>query len=220
VDEPPRTDAVKRELRRAATAARRAIGAAELAAARAAIRDHVLHRRAEQGWRTVAGYQPLGTEPGSVELLAALVAAGARVMVPRLLPDADLDWEWWTPGGARAALGVQALGVEGLGVEGLGVEGLGVEGLGVEGLGVEGLGVEAIVSVDAALVPALAVARDGVRLGRGGGSYDRALRRIPAGRTVGALLFEHELVAALPADEWDAPVNAVVTPAGWQDLPA
>ena len=32
------------------------------------------------------------------------------------------------------------------------------------------------------LVPALAVGADGTRLGRGGGSYDRALARVPAGR--------------------------------------
>ena len=63
------------------------------------------------------------------------------------------------------------------------------------------------------------MARDGTRLGRGGGSYDRVLRRIPAGIPVAALLFEGELVDELPSDDWDMPVTAVVTPAGWYELP-
>lgn len=81
------------------------------------------------------------------------------------------------------------------------------------------LGLEAITRVDAALVPALAVAADGVRLGRGGGSYDRALVRVPRGVTVAALLHDGETVAHLPRDPWDRPVTAVVTPSGgWSDL--
>jgi 5-formyltetrahydrofolate cyclo-ligase len=82
------------------------------------------------------------------------------------------------------------------------------------------IGLTGIAAADTVLVPALAVARDGTRLGRGGGSYDRALRRARAGVTVAALLFADEFVDSLPAEEWDMPVNAVVTPAGWQDLPS
>ena len=52
----------------------------------------------------------------------------------------------------------------------------------------------------------------GVRLGRGGGSYDRALRR--ARGLVVALLHEGELVDALPAEPHDVPVHAVALPAG------
>jgi 5-formyltetrahydrofolate cyclo-ligase len=81
------------------------------------------------------------------------------------------------------------------------------------------LGVAAIGQADALLVPALAVARDGTRLGRGGGSYDRVLRRTTAGIPVAALLFDGELVDDLPSDDWDMPVTAVVTPAGWYELP-
>jgi 5-formyltetrahydrofolate cyclo-ligase len=62
------------------------------------------------------------------------------------------------------------------------------------------------------VVPALAVDRRGVRLGRGGGSYDRALTRA-AGLTV-ALLYDGETVEELPAEEHDVPVKAVVTPSG------
>lgn len=85
--------------------------------------------------------------------------------------------------------------------------------------GDEPLGRDAISTADAVLVPALAVAADGTRLGRGGGSYDRALARVRAGTPVAALLYDAELVQQLPAEPWDRPVTAVVTPLiGWRDL--
>lgn len=81
------------------------------------------------------------------------------------------------------------------------------------------LGADAIAEVDVVLVPALAVAADGTRLGRGGGSYDRALARVPAGRPIAALLYDRELVEHLPSEPWDLPVTTTVTPAGgWRDL--
>ena len=80
------------------------------------------------------------------------------------------------------------------------------------------LGRDAIASAELVLVPALAVARDGTRLGRGGGSYDRALQRCRAGTPIAALLFAGELVDSLPRAAWDRSVTAVVTPGGWQPL--
>jgi 5-formyltetrahydrofolate cyclo-ligase len=83
-----------------------------------------------------------------------------------------------------------------------------------DGLG-PNLGRAAIAAASLVLVPALAVAADGTRLGRGGGSYDRALARCAPGARVVALLFDGELVPRLPRDPWDRPVSDVVTPAGW-----
>ena len=82
------------------------------------------------------------------------------------------------------------------------------------------LGPDAVGEAALVLVPALAVARvDGTRLGRGGGSYDRALGRVSGGATVAALLFDGELRPTLPAGPLDVPVAAAVTPAGWTSLP-
>jgi 5-formyltetrahydrofolate cyclo-ligase len=173
----------KDAVRAAISAARRAMSDAARAAARAAVRDHVLDRFREQRWGCVAAYEPLPTEPGSVELLAALVEGGARVLVPVTLPDRDLDWVDWTPTGRAQPLGTDAIG-----------------------------------RADAVLVPALAVAADGTRLGRGGGSYDRALPRVSAGAVRAALLFDGEFVPLLPRDSWDRPVSAAVSPSGWIDL--
>jgi 5-formyltetrahydrofolate cyclo-ligase len=80
------------------------------------------------------------------------------------------------------------------------------------------LGVDAICRADLVVVPALAVARDGTRLGRGGGSYDRALARLGGGASVAALVFDDEVLDWLPSDPWDVRVGAAVTPSGWIDL--
>jgi len=133
---------------------------------------------------TVAAYEPLATEPGSIELLAGLHRAGYRVIVPRTEPDKDLDWGVWT-------LTRQAR---------------------------EPLGRDAIGSAAVVLVPALGVDRRGNRLGRGGGSYDRALARVGFGVPVAALLFDGEILDEVPADAWDRPVTAIVTPNGWSDI--
>ncbi len=74
------------------------------------------------------------------------------------------------------------------------------------------LGPEALADCDLVLVPALAVDRAGRRLGRGGGSYDRALPR--ARGLVVAVLHDGELVEQLPAEPHDVAVRAVVTPSG------
>jgi len=177
--------ATKAQLRRACSAARQARDADEIERARAAVTVAVLERCAHDGWGCVAAYVPLRTEPGSLALLDGLREHGARVLVPVLLPDRDLDWSAWDGTGSP----------------------------------VRPLGVDAVATADAVLVPALAVARDGVRLGRGGGSYDRALARAAPGAPRAALLFDGELVEALPADPWDIPVTDVVTPAGWRRLP-
>ncbi|MDT7570844.1 MAG: 5-formyltetrahydrofolate cyclo-ligase [Actinomycetota bacterium] len=73
------------------------------------------------------------------------------------------------------------------------------------------LGPDAIATCDLVVVPALAVDRSGNRLGRGGGSYDRALARA-TGRTI-ALLYDGELLDELPVEPHDRRVDAVVTPA-------
>jgi len=80
------------------------------------------------------------------------------------------------------------------------------------------LGRSAIADAALVLAPAFAVDPAGRRLGRGGGCYDRALARVPAGVAIAALLFDDEFLPTVPADSWDVPVTAVATPSGWRDL--
>ncbi len=64
------------------------------------------------------------------------------------------------------------------------------------------------------LVPGLAFTRDGQRLGRGGGFYDRFLPRLPAGATKLGICFDLQMVEALPVESHDWRVDAVVTERG------
>lgn len=80
----------------------------------------------------------------------------------------------------------------------------------------ERLDEQAIARCDLLVVPALAVDAHGVRLGRGGGSYDRALAR-SSGLTV-AVVYDDELVDRLPSQPHDVGVAGVVTPSGGLQL--
>jgi 5-formyltetrahydrofolate cyclo-ligase len=64
------------------------------------------------------------------------------------------------------------------------------------------------------LCPGVGVDRTGMRLGRGGGSYDRALGRVPVGTFVCTLLYDGEIVDRVPAAAHDRRVTAVVTQKG------
>lgn len=77
------------------------------------------------------------------------------------------------------------------------------------------LGQDVLAQVDVAFVPALAVSADGVRLGQGGGYYDTTLPRLrerSGGAPVVVCLHDHEVVPAVPADEHDAVMDAVLRP--------
>jgi 5-formyltetrahydrofolate cyclo-ligase len=75
------------------------------------------------------------------------------------------------------------------------------------------LGLEAIAEAALVVTPALAVDASGLRLGQGGGSYDRALRRRRTGAPVVAVVGDDELVPGpLPGEGHDVRVDAVVTP--------
>jgi 5-formyltetrahydrofolate cyclo-ligase len=80
------------------------------------------------------------------------------------------------------------------------------------------LGPDAVASCELVVVPALAVDRRGVRLGRGGGSYDRALARVPSDVLTVALLLDDELVELLPSEPHDVRVRAVASPSGGLQL--
>jgi len=69
------------------------------------------------------------------------------------------------------------------------------------------LGPEALTTADVVLVPGIAVGSDGLRLGRGGGSYDRALDRVPDGTFVCVLLNSEEVMDSVPRDDHDRSVT-------------
>jgi 5-formyltetrahydrofolate cyclo-ligase len=142
-----------------------------------------------RGLPTVACHVPLPDEPGGPELPDALAEVCGRLLLPVLLPDNDLDWAVHGGPLVPAARGLREPPGPRLGPA-----------------GIAGAGV--------VIVPALAVDRRGVRLGRGGGSYDRALARVGAGALVVAVVFDGELLDEVPEQPHDRRVDAVVTPSG------
>lgn len=165
-----------------------------LAAAREdaeAIAAHLLQTPEVRRAATVAIYISLSNEPGTGPLVEQLHELGRRLILPVLLPDYDLDWAVYQ--------GPQSLVPASRGL--------------LEPLGPR-LGLEAVATADVVLCPGLAVDRRGRRLGRGGGSYDRALARVPVGTFVCTLLYDGELLDHVPAEDHDRPVTAVVTPSG------
>ena len=80
---------------------------------------------------------------------------------------------------------------------------------------------QAVARADVVLAPALAVDHAGNRLGRGGGSYDRALARVGPLIPLIALLYDGELLGHVPSEPHDTPVRAAVRPgSGITWLPA
>lgn len=153
--------------------------------------------------RTVAAYVSVGTEPGTLALLDALRARDIGVLLPVLLPDNDLDWGAYSGEGSLAR--VQHGGKMAL----------------FEPTG-ERLGPDAVTAADVVLLPGLAVDGRGMRLGRGGGSYDRVLARLEragAHPALVVLLYDSEVVERVPAEAHDRPVRAVVTPSGVRRFP-
>ena len=185
--------AAKAALREQYLARRRARSAPERAAAAAAVMSALI--RGLTGTRTLAAYVPDETEPGSGRLPAAYTQLGARVLLP-IIPATGRELGWAVDTG-RLAPGRFGL---------------------LEPVGPR-LGPTAIGTADVVVVPAVAVDRRGVRLGRGGGYYDRALVHARPDAVLVALVFDDELVDELPDEDHDRRVTAVVTPSGgWQHL--
>jgi 5-formyltetrahydrofolate cyclo-ligase len=69
------------------------------------------------------------------------------------------------------------------------------------------------------LVPGLAADRQGRRLGRGAGYYDRTLPLAAPATPLVVVLYDEELLAEVPVGPHDRSVTAAITPAaGWQRL--
>ncbi|WP_409471522.1 5-formyltetrahydrofolate cyclo-ligase [Streptomyces sp. HC307] len=188
----------KRTLRREILAVRGRLPADDVQAASAALARRALDLPELAQAGTVAAYVSVGSEPGTLALLDTLYARGARVLLPALLPDNDLDWGAYAGEGSLAR--VQHGGKMTL----------------LEPIG-ERLGPDAVTAADVVLLPGLAVDARGMRLGRGGGSYDRVLARLEdagARPALVVLLYDSELVERVPAEAHDRPVHAVVTPSG------
>lgn len=134
--------------------------------------------------RTIASYFSFVDEPETKTLNDAIRASGKILLLPALLPDKNLEWRQWN--GEESELVAHGRMYEPRSNQFKG-------------------------RIDLVIIPALAVDLDGYRLGRGGGSYDRALVHI-SGWKVCAVYDDEIANSGLPREEHDIRVDTIITP--------
>ena len=182
-------DPSKADLRSRLVSARSSLSDSQREAAGRSLRDAVLSLPEVTTAGTVAAYYSVGTEPISRGLVYALWKRGTYVLLPVMRADGDLDWASYE--------GPSSL----------------VDGrFGLLEPSEVLRGVDAVSRADVVIVPALGVSASGARLGRGRGSYDRALSRVGGSILTLALLYDDELLPSVPAEPHDVLVRAVARP--------
>ncbi|MGW5153367.1 5-formyltetrahydrofolate cyclo-ligase [Rhodococcus koreensis] len=179
--------------RRRVLQARRQQSGDERYRANQCIADHM--RNLVQPERFVAAYVPMDSEPGSMSMLDVLKDNGAQVLLPFTSANRPLSWAVYSGADdlVPAAFGLREPTGPDLGPDGLSL-------------------------VDAIIIPALAVDRRGVRLGRGAGYYDRSLAMVRGDIPLIAVVNDDELVSRLPDEPHDVRMTHVLTPTGGLQL--
>jgi 5-formyltetrahydrofolate cyclo-ligase len=140
------------------------------------------------GARNVGIYLSFGSEPVTDVFVIGAKSAGITLFAPRTGPESSMDFARIEGATESSELGfLQPVG---------------------EVIEPDGL--------DLIIAPALSVDAFGNRLGRGGGFFDRYLKKFEG--PVAAAVYEHELVPELPHEVHDRPVQYAVTPTGIQAL--
>jgi 5-formyltetrahydrofolate cyclo-ligase len=194
------TGDAKDALRRAIRAQRGQRSARQRAQAAEAFADIIESIPEVRDAGCVAAYAARSAEPGTLPLLERLAGRGVRVLLPVLGAGLARDWADYT---GPDDLLERAPGRP-------------------PEPGGPTLGTDAIKLADVVLAPAVAVDTRGVRLGQGGGWYDRALTHLRPGSKVVAVVFPEEVYDAdvhpLPRQEHDIRVHAVATTTDWRWL--
>ncbi len=127
-------------------------------------------------------YLPYGDEPDTELFIDWALDSGIEVLLPIAREDGSLDWIIYE--------GERALGIFGF---------------------EEGSGANASLdALDLVIAPALAVGRNGYRLGQGKGFYDRFLNSVDVPCV--AVVFDEEVLDVVPHEPHDQVVDSVVTP--------
>ena len=180
------TAEAKKDLRLEMLGRLRSMKAVEREAASSSLRKALTRTKALEGRRMVAAFFPLATEPDLLPLLGT--GAESSFCYPRVEDDHLAFYHVGDPGTlVKGKFGVRepAPGIH-----------------------------EAVedAEIDLLLVPGLAFSpRDGMRLGRGGGFYDRFLHGSDGKATTIGVCFSFQLRNDIPAEAFDAPVDRVIT---------
>ncbi|GLP73930.1 5-formyltetrahydrofolate cyclo-ligase [Mycobacterium antarcticum] len=182
--------ATKAEVRTAILSARRGVATDVRRAESDALRAYVA--KLAQPGTTMCAYVPVGSEPGSPAMLDALLVAGAKVLLPVARDDEHgrpmpLSWGEFRGELVAAPFGLREPPPPWLPAAAIG-------------------------AATAVIVPALAVDRAGVRLGRGAGFYDRSLTLADPAAWLIAVVRDDEIVDHLPGESHDVPMTHALTP--------
>lgn len=180
----------KRALRAQIRERRRIRTSTERASAAQAITQHLVDLATRLEARSISAYLSMTDEPGTREFVDWACGQGIRVLLPISREDGLLDWAPY---------------------DGEGEE---LDFLGLPTPTSELLGPIAINDVDLIVIPAAAVDRTGLRMGWGRGYFDKTLGSMEGCPPVYAVIFDDELLDAVPRERHDQPVNGVVTPSG------
>ena len=151
---------------------------------------HILDEDEFASAKVVTSYNSYGTEPATDDLNQELLTRGVTVLMPRVLPDFDLEWVPWN-NSETAANGRLSEPV--------------------------GAPFTDLAAIDICIVPALHIDGEGNRLGKGKGCYDRALQKLESATgasiwTIG-IVHDGEITAPiLPHEAHDHPLKAAATP--------
>jgi len=159
---------------------------AEIFAAELAIANHDWASLCQGG--LVSCFVSMATEPPTSQLRTKLHELGKDIALPIMKPGNSLSW-----GFDGAELVGNSYGIQ------------------------EPVATEInIAQASAIIIPALRVGRDGSRLGRGAGYYDRALANVPTLKAGGplriCLVFDDEVDDSVPSESHDELIDVIVTP--------
>ncbi len=146
-------------------------------------------------FKVVAGYHALGSELSPWPVLRRLAARGARIVLPvALAPATPLIFRAFDP---DAPMETDAARIPSPTAE-----------------------AQTLVP-DLVIAPLLAFDRAGYRLGQGGGYYDRTLEQLRAARPVYVigLAYAGQEIDAAPRDQYDQPLDAILTETGYHRVP-
>ncbi|MEY4494779.1 MAG: hypothetical protein RL570_894 [Actinomycetota bacterium] len=140
------------------------------------------------GASRIACYLPFGTEPDTELFIDWALENEIEVLLPVSTSDGLLNWVSFDGTTHEGIFGFQEASGQ----------------------------IQEPTNIDLAIIPALAVDSNGMRLGKGKGFYDRALLKFEPLPPVVAVVFEDEILETIPSEAHDHPVDAAVTPSGIQ----
>lgn len=176
-------------LRRSLKKKRGSLAADAVAASSARVTEHILASEFFRRARCVMGYLAFGKELDVDEVLQTALALGKIVAVPHIVS-------------AQEFLAARLYSMNNFVPDRYGIRTLS-----------EPLEIIAPESIDLILVPGVAFARDGARLGMGAGYYDRFLPRAGKAALVGAA-YDALLADELPCDKYDVRMHYLASESG------